>query len=129
MLSKTVKWLKKLALYLINCAIFNTLCVYKECLHETARQWINETEKKGRTSIEDQLDDHQSTPPGLRNIHLESCQQISAGIREKLIQLMKAKGSIKPRGVKRALQTRKKASSVALRKGSCFEKYHSQKYY
>jgi len=28
-LRKTVKWLKKVVLYLLNCALFNTFCMYR----------------------------------------------------------------------------------------------------
>jgi hypothetical protein len=52
MLSKTIKQLKKVALYLINCALFDAFCVYKECLHKTARKWITEKEKEDSTSTE-----------------------------------------------------------------------------
>jgi hypothetical protein len=50
-LRKTVKWLKKVVLYLLNCALFNAFFVYrtlntnkkvkyKNFLHEIGRSWI-----------------------------------------------------------------------------------------
>jgi len=55
-LRKTVKWLKKVVLYLLNCALFNTFFVYrtlntnkkvtyKNFLHEVGRSWISEVQK------------------------------------------------------------------------------------
>jgi hypothetical protein len=52
-LRKNVKWLKKVVLYLLNCALFNTFFVYrslhtnkkvkyKNFLHEIGRPWISE---------------------------------------------------------------------------------------
>ena len=50
---KTVKWSKKVVLYLLNCALFNAFLIYKSqnqgkkikyknFLHEAARGWITE---------------------------------------------------------------------------------------
>jgi len=52
-LRKTVKWSKKVVLYLLNCALFNvhrTLNTnrkvkYKNFLHEVGRSWISEVQK------------------------------------------------------------------------------------
>jgi len=52
-LRKTVKWLKKVVLYLLNCALFKAFFVYrtlntdkkvkyKNFLHEVGRSWISE---------------------------------------------------------------------------------------
>ena len=54
-LRKTVKCLKKVVLYLLNCALFNTFFVYrtlntnkkvkyKNFLHEVGRCWISEVQ-------------------------------------------------------------------------------------
>jgi len=51
-LRKTVKWSKKVVLYLLNCALFNAFFVYrmlntnkivqyKNFLHEVGRSWIS----------------------------------------------------------------------------------------
>jgi len=54
-LRKTVKWLKKVVLYLLNCALFNAFfgyrtlntskkVNYKNFLHEVGRSWISEVQ-------------------------------------------------------------------------------------
>jgi len=53
-LKKTVKWSKKLVLYLLNCMLFNTFFVYrtlntnkvkyKYLLHELGRSWKSEVQ-------------------------------------------------------------------------------------
>jgi len=53
-LRKTVKWLKKVVLYLLNCVPFNTFFVYrtpnrnkvkyKNFLHKVGRSWISEVQ-------------------------------------------------------------------------------------
>ena len=55
LLRKTVKWSKKVVLYLLKCALFNTFFVYrtlntnknikyKNFLHEVGRSWISEVQ-------------------------------------------------------------------------------------
>jgi len=52
---KTVKWLKKVVLYLLNCAVFNAFFMYrtlntnkkvkyKNFLHKVGRSWISEVQ-------------------------------------------------------------------------------------
>jgi len=53
-LKKTVKWSKKVVLYLLNCVLFNALFMYrrlntnkvkyKNFLHEVGRSWISEVQ-------------------------------------------------------------------------------------
>ena len=56
-LRKTVKWSKKVVLYLLNCALFNAFFVYrtlntnkkvkyKNFLHEVGRSWISEVQNR-----------------------------------------------------------------------------------
>jgi hypothetical protein len=91
MLKETVKWLKKVVLYLIICGLFYAFCTYKKfnpcikirykkVLHETERFWTRKKKKEGSIYVEDSLlitSLHQEDP---REIHLEGCQQTSAGI-------------------------------------------------
>jgi hypothetical protein len=56
---KTVKWSKKVVLFLLNCTLFNSFLVYKalnkgtreqkykKFLHKVARNWINGTRGRG----------------------------------------------------------------------------------
>jgi hypothetical protein len=60
-LKKTVKWSKKVVLYLLNCVLFNTFFVYrtlntnkkikyKNFLHEVGRSWILEVQNQSESS-------------------------------------------------------------------------------
>jgi len=60
---KTVKWSKKVVLYLLNCVLFNAFFVYrtlntnkvkyKNFLHEIGRSWISEFQNRSESSSED----------------------------------------------------------------------------
>jgi len=75
-LRKTVKWSKKVVLYLLNCALFNAFFVYmtlntnkkvkyKNFLHEVGRSWISEIQNQSESSSDDlQLPEKQTTPRG-----------------------------------------------------------------
>jgi len=63
-LRKTVKWSKKVVLYLLNCALFNAFFVhrtlntnkkikYKNFLHEVGRSWISEVQIRSESSSDD----------------------------------------------------------------------------
>jgi hypothetical protein len=62
-LKKTVKWSKKVVLYLLNCVLFNTFFVYrtlntnkrkyKNFLHEVGRSWISEVQNRSESSLDD----------------------------------------------------------------------------
>ena len=65
-LMKTVKWPKKVVLYLLNCTLFHAFIVYrtlntnkkvkyKNFLHEVGRSWISEDQNTTKSSS----DDHQ----------------------------------------------------------------------
>jgi hypothetical protein len=74
LLRKTVKWTKKIALCLINCALFNLFLVYKnlnpgtklkckEFLVQVARAWATDEIQAAQTQTQTQCDlDHQLTP-------------------------------------------------------------------
>ena len=75
-LRKTAKWSKKVVLYLLNCALFNTFFVYrtlntnkkvkyKNFLHEVGRSWISEVQNRSESNSDDlQLSEKQTTPRG-----------------------------------------------------------------
>ena len=77
-LRKTVKWLKQVVLYLLNCALFNTFFVYrtqntnkkvkyKNFLHEVGRSWVSEVQNISESSSDDlQLPEKQTTPSGAK---------------------------------------------------------------
>jgi hypothetical protein len=74
-LSKTVKWLKKVVWYLLNCALFNAFFVektlntkkvnYKNFLHKVGRSWISEVQNRSESNSDQlQLPEKQTTPRG-----------------------------------------------------------------
>jgi hypothetical protein len=74
-LRKSVRWSKKVVLYLINCALFNAFCVYrtltnkkvryKNFLHEVAMSWISEVQITAKSNCDDlQMPKTQTTPIG-----------------------------------------------------------------
>jgi len=62
-LKKTVKWPKKVVLYLLNCVLFSAFFVYrtlntnkvryKNFLHEVGRSWISEVQNRSESSSDD----------------------------------------------------------------------------
>jgi len=73
-LRKTVKWSKKVVLYLLNCALFNAFFVhrtlntnktvkYKDFLHAVGRSGISEVPNQSESNSDDlQLPEKQTTP-------------------------------------------------------------------
>jgi hypothetical protein len=106
-LRKTVKWSKKVVLYLLNCALFNAFVVYrtlntnkklkfKNFLHELARSWISKVQNLGKTSSgEPQLPEKQKTPTAPKQYRPG---RLSGDFRthklEKLLVVGREKGSI-----------------------------------
>jgi len=62
-LKKTVKWLKKVVLYLLNCVLFSALFVYRmlntsklkynNFLHELGKSWMSEVQNRSESSSDD----------------------------------------------------------------------------
>jgi len=61
---KTLKWSKNVVLYLLNCALFNAVFVYrtlntnknvkyKNFLHEVGRSWISEVQDRSESNSDD----------------------------------------------------------------------------
>ena len=102
-LRKTVKWSKKMVLYLLNCVPFNAFFVYrtpntnkvnyKNFLLEVGRSWITEVQNQSESSSDDlQLPEKQSTqrgpkqnPPGRPSSYfrIHKIKKIVGGGREK----------------------------------------------
>jgi len=145
-LRKTVKWSKKVALYVLNCALFNTFFVYrtlntdkkvkyKNFLHEVGRSWISEVQNISEYSSDDlQLPEKQTTPrvpkqdlPGRlsSNFRIHKLEKIVGGGEGKKkypTRQCKVCAAHKKRSETRCIC---KFCIVSLHKGSCFEKYHS----
>ena len=51
-LRKTAKWSKKVVLYLLNWALFNTFFVYRT-LNTNKRSWISEVQNRSESSSDD----------------------------------------------------------------------------
>jgi len=103
-LRKTIKWSKKVVLYLLNCALFNIFFVYrtlntdkkvryKNFLHQLGRSWISEVQNRSE-SISDnlQLPAKQTTPRGTKqdppgrlsgNFRIHKLEKIVGGGEEK----------------------------------------------
>ena len=74
-LRKTVKWPKKVLLYLLNCALFNAFFVYrmlhtnkkvqyKNFPHEVGRSWISVVQSQNESNSDLQLPEKQTPPWG-----------------------------------------------------------------
>jgi len=145
-LRKTVKWSKKVVLYLLNCALFNAFCVYrtlntnkkvkyKNFLHEVGRSWISEVQDRSESNSDDlQLPEKQTTPRGPKQ---DPPCRLSGDFRihklEKIVGGGEGKRKYPARQCKVCAAHKKRSETryickicvVPLHKGSCFEKYHS----
>jgi hypothetical protein len=88
-LRKTVKWLKKVVLYLLNCALFNAFFVYKtlnthkkkvqELLHVVTRSWTSEVQNPTESTYDELLwPEKQPAPKGLNRTTQADSPRISA---------------------------------------------------
>ena len=145
-LRKTVKWSKKVILYLLNCALLNTFFVnrtlntnkkvkYKNILHEVGRSWISEVRNRSESSSDDlQLSEKQTTPRGPKE---NPPGRLSGDFRihklEKIVGSEEGKKEYPARQCKVCAVHKEHSGTgyicklcvVLLHKGSCFEKYHS----
>ena len=118
-LRKTVKWSKKVVLYLLNCALFNAFFVYrtlntkkkvkyKNFLHKVGRSRISEVQNwSGSNSDDLQLPEKQTTP---RRPKQDLPGRLSSDFRihnlKKLLAVGREKGNILQDHVKCVLQIR-----------------------
>lgn len=137
-LRKTVKWTKRLAMYIINCAFFNSNVVYnstktqkiryKTFLHDIARQWVTD-EVPESSSEEPQQIISRRDPPGRLSMDMRK------HILEKIVGAGKKKNPQKQCRVCAAKKVRSETCfmcsfcRVPLHRGKCFERYHTVKKY
>ena len=145
-LRKTIKWLKKVVLYLLNCALFNAFFVYrtlnrnkkvkyKNFLHKVGTSWISEVQNRSESNSDDlQLPEKQTTPRGPKQ---DLPGRLSGDVRiyklEKIFGGGEGKRKYPARPCKVCAAHKKwsetrytcKFCIVPLHKGSCFDKYHS----
>ena len=144
-LRKTVKWSKKVVLYLLNCAIFNAFFVYrtlntdkkvkyKNFLHEVGRSWISESKIEVSpilmTFSRQRSKQHQG---GLNRTRQADSLVISENTNLKKLLVVVVGRNYPARQCKVCAAHKKQSETryickfcvVPLHKGSCFEKYHS----
>jgi len=149
-LRKTVKWSKKVVLYLLSCAIFNSFFVYrtlstnkkvesKNFQHQVGRSWISEVQNRSKSSSDDlQLPEKPTTPRGPKQ---DPPGRLTGDLRihklEKIVAGGEGKKKYPSRQCKVCAAHKKRSETryickfcvVPLHKGSCFEKYHTVKNY
>jgi len=145
-LRKTVKWPKKVVLYLLSCVLFNTFFVYrtlntnkkvkyKNFLHDVGRYETSEVQNQNESSSDDpQLPEKQTKP---RSPKQDPLGRLSSDFRihklEKIVGGGKGKKKYPARECKVCAAHKKQSEArnickfciVLLQKGSCFEKYPS----
>jgi hypothetical protein len=148
LLRKTVKWMKKVALWLINRALFNSFSVYKnlnprtklrykEFLLRVAKAWSTEPMEAAQAESDtDLVRPGLSTPTPCRP-HVDPPGQLLGDMwKHVLAQIVKSeKGKRKyPARPCRVCTVHKKRSETAyicefcvvpLHKGKCFQRYHT----
>ena len=144
-LRKTVKWSKKVVLYLLNCAlnaffVYRTLNTnkkvkYKNFLHEVGMSGVPEVQNQSESNSDElQLPEKQTTP---RVPKQDPPGRFSGDFRihkfEKIVGVGEGKRMYPARQCKMCAAHKKQSETgyickfcvVPLHKGSCFEKYHS----
>lgn len=143
-LCKTAKWTKRMAMYLINCALFNSFVVYNSVnsankkkyqtfLKDIAVHWLTD-----EISIDESAEPVPSTsrskgcksdPPGrlsmdMRKHTLEPL--VGTGKNKNVLRRCRVCAAHKLRSETRYMC---KFCNVPLHKGKCFERYHTVKHY
>ncbi|XP_014472553.1 PREDICTED: piggyBac transposable element-derived protein 4-like [Dinoponera quadriceps] len=141
---KTKKWTKRVVMFFINCALFNSFkaytvlngknITYNNFLHKVAVSWIEDCE----TNCTEQDDDLPNSEPTRRTPRLDHPGRLSNFGKHKLINIVTSGRSVKPQRQCRVCTIKKKRSrtcfvckfcNVPLHKGDCFERYHTLKKY
>jgi hypothetical protein len=111
-LRKTVKWSKKLVLYLLNCALLSAFCVQNtkhtqkiKCesfLHRVERSWVSKVRNTTEPSSDElQWPDRQPAPRGHKQGPSADCSGISANTNwTKLLLVGRARRSVLQDSVK-----------------------------
>lgn len=141
---KTRKWTKRVVMFFINCALFNSFrlytvlneinITYKNFLHKVAILWTTDSEANSMKQ-----DDTQPIPEPTRRVaKSDHPGRLSNFGKHKLINIVTSGRSSKPLRQCRVCAVHKKRSrtsfvckfcEVPLHKGDCFERYHSLKKY
>lgn len=151
-LRKSKKWTKKVVLFLINCALYNSYVVfkvmnpqkrlhYKAFLKEVARTWCSTEIINIKQEVDPLLPSPSTTEFGLtkRAPYKDHPGRLSGNIKDHFITLIIGSGKKKyPQRICRVCAAHKKRSEtrytcnfcgVPLHKGDCFQKYHTLKEY
>ena len=148
-LRKTMKWTKKVVLWLINCALFNSFVVYKtlnsstrvtfkKFVLEVAKGWAKCEEGRSASSSDDDTDDEIERPTQ-RAPRQDDPASLTGGMvkhtLEKIVGYGKKKYPSRMCRVCSANKLRKETRyicgfcKVPLHKGMCFTKYHTKTKY
>uniref|UniRef100_A0ABF7PQ92 piggyBat transposase n=1 Tax=Myotis lucifugus TaxID=59463 RepID=A0ABF7PQ92_MYOLU len=148
-LRRTVKWTKRLAMYMINCALFNSYAVYKSVrqrkmgfkmfLKQTAIHWLTDDIPEDMDIVPDlqpvpstsgmRAKPPTSDPPcrlsmDMRKHTLQAI--VGSGKKKNILRRCRVCSVHKLRSETRYMC---KFCNIPLHKGACFEKYHTLKNY
>ncbi|XP_020298085.1 piggyBac transposable element-derived protein 4-like [Pseudomyrmex gracilis] len=139
---KTKKWTKRVVMFFINCALFNSYKVYttlngqkityKNFLHKAALSLIEDCE------TEEQGEDLPNSEPTRTTSRFDHPGRLANFGKHKLVNIVTSGQCKKPLRQCRVCASKKKLSrtgfackycNVPLHKGDCFERYHSLEKY
>lgn len=143
-LRKTIKWPKKVVLYLVNCGLFNAFKIYNSCNNEKMKYkdfllvvmklWTSE--KKSTDTL---MDIEQSISNTTNYLHINPSCRLSGNMKQHILEPITSTGKKKfPTKQCKVCSSNKKRSETRyccklcrtpLHKGVCFTKYHTLKNY
>jgi hypothetical protein len=149
---KTIKWTKKVALWFINCAIFNSFLVfknlnpnsklkYKAFLLNVAKAWATDKMVAAETQSDTDLVRAGPSTPTPRRPHVDPPGRLSGDMRKhtltKIVKSEHSKGKHPSRQCRVCAVHKKRSMTVyickfcvmPLHKGECFQKYHTLKHF
>lgn len=149
LLRKSMKWTKKVVLWLINCALFNSFVTYKtlnrssresfqKFVLEVAKGWAKSEEERSASSSDDgtELDEERPTQRAPRRDHPA---RLSGVMMKHTLEKIVGKGKKQyPSRMCRVCSAKKLRKEtryicafckVPLHKGTCFTQYHTRKKY
>lgn len=138
---KTRKWTKKVALYLINCGLFNAFRVYEHLNVSSIRKikypdfllllskaWIEDDAPDTRENVE--------IPTTFRAAHYDSTQRLSGNLQHQLVKICETDRRKRKRcrvcyvnKIRKDTSFMCKSCKVPLHLGECFANYHLKKKY
>lgn len=150
-LRKTVKWPKKVAFWLINCALFNSFRVfqktntnpirYKEFLLQVAKDWASDKSVTETSESDTETARPETSTQTPRRPSSDPPGRLSGDMRKHVLDKIVGKEEGKRKYPARRCHvcaTHKKRSEtryickfcgVPLHKGECFQRYHTLKHY